>query len=220
MAQEEMDVGVFQEMARTGTVSDFKNLLQAYGAIGATDENGRLVDKSLTGRGYLKQAIESKTEAVSQKAEKMEVLKRYDIVNGIEDTYEEEAPAADVVAAKAELEASTKTVLDAIESLKKEFQRVAGEQDSKIAALEEKVEARGKTIQAQGKAIDTLTAALKSTQELAKNAGVAVFGLQVKVDGTDDTVGLEDRIQAVEQSVGKVVRTRSPITTKADVPRP
>ena len=198
MSQEEMGVAELQEMARTGTVSDFKELLEAYGAIGAVDENGMLVDKALTGRGYLKQAIESKTQPVSQKAEKIEALKKYDRVNGIEDTYEEAAPAADVGAdARAEFRASTKAVVDAVNSLKDEFQRIVGEQESKIAEQDSKIAA--------------LEEKLKSTQELAKNAGVAVFGLQVKVDGTDDTPGLEDRVQTIEQTIGKVVRTRSPI---------
>ena len=216
MAQEEMGVLEFQALARTGTVAEFEDLLNSYGAVVVTDDSGKPVDSKdiSTGRDYLKEAIYSATEEVTDRVQKARVLIRYDVDNNINDTYAQlpaekkaAAPAADedaLNAARDELHASNKSVLDAIGSLKKEFQRVVGEQDAKIAALVEKIEARDQTI-------EELRTELTSTTGMAKNAALAAVEFQVKIDGTEDTLGLEERVQSVEEKVGKVVRTRSPI---------
>lgn len=165
MSQEEIGIEELQVIARTGTLAEFKQLLEEWGAekVDGDEEGG-------TGRDYLKQAIESETDSVSAKDAKLAAIEEYDL--GIQ----EDAVTANKIAGLSQVALTTVTLLR--EQFKQSVTRFEGElakRDAAIADLTTKLEKTEQLALAAAKRAGELTTkvgALETELKTVKKPGI------------------------------------------------
>jgi hypothetical protein len=180
---QELGLEELQEKARTGTLAEFKQLLEDYGAVQGVTKQGAPV--GISGRDYLEQALETGT--VSARKGKLQALKKFDIQNNIKDP-DVDAALAEEAQNEAQNEDVSGTVqkaaqeaLEAINGLKEYFNGELAKRDTAIAELTTANSELAATV-------DDLTTKLNKTEALAIAGAKRAGELTPRVDALDASV--------------------------------